>query len=266
MTKRAKPFFKRRGYQPPRQKKSIEYILEHGTLAEMRLAKEQKNALLRYHWAYYSELSQQRNAIQTELTKSLLIASRSNFPFKGWQRAVKLKYSIHPLSVVGSLNRSGRFNTGIDVSGEVPTFPALYLAEDKDTALQKTLGQSDPKQGLNPLQLALTSTQSMSFVSVSGELETVFDLTKSKNLGAFLKLLKGFEVSESLKRMAKEVGEPVPDTIKTVQMLQGSLLDPDWRAAPQRFNVPANSQIFGHLLYLAGIEAVLYPSKLNGKK
>lgn len=44
-----------------------------------------------------------------------------------------------------------------------------------------------------------------------------------------------------------------------------SLLMKNWRAFPMQFDVPANSQIFGHLVYLAGIEGIRYPSKRTGK-
>ena len=43
------------------------------------------------------------------------------------------------------------------------------------------------------------------------------------------------------------------------------MLTDDWRMAPQLFDVPSNSQIFGHLVMRAGIEGIVYPSKLTGK-
>jgi hypothetical protein len=38
---------------------------------------------------------------------------------------------------------------------------------------------------------------------------------------------------------------------------------PEWRINPSRYDVPANSQIFGHLIHSAGIEGILYPSKFT---
>jgi len=43
------------------------------------------------------------------------------------------------------------------------------------------------------------------------------------------------------------------------------LLSPDWRKKPSIYDIPANSQIFGHLIYTAGIDGILYPSKLTEK-
>ncbi len=39
----------------------------------------------------------------------------------------------------------------------------------------------------------------------------------------------------------------------------------DWRQQPSNYDVPSNSQIFGHLVYSSGIEGILYPSKLTRK-
>ena len=57
----------------------------------------------------------------------------------------------------------------------------------------------------------------------------------------------------------------IPLVIKTVSKLLESLLDPNWRVMPSNYDIPANSQIFGHICYTAGIEGILYPSKLTKK-
>src|ERR1035438_2162895 len=96
---------------------TVEYLLEQGTLQEMLEAKERSNALLKYHWDYYSELALQRSQIQEELKRSLIQACITNYKFSKWQRAVKWKYGLHPLSTVGSVTGIGqRFNTGVDVN------------------------------------------------------------------------------------------------------------------------------------------------------
>jgi hypothetical protein len=122
-------------------KRSVQYLLEAGTLADMQAAKQVTAELLKYQWNYYSELARQRNAIQDQIKQALIQTCISYEP-KKWQRAVKYKYGLHPLSTVGSLIFiGGRFNTGSGVNTEVPTFPGLYLAKDKDTSLQEHLGQ-----------------------------------------------------------------------------------------------------------------------------
>ncbi|WP_428412340.1 RES family NAD+ phosphorylase [Legionella sp.] len=44
----------------------------------------------------------------------------------------------------------------------------------------------------------------------------------------------------------------------------GTLLTHEWRQFPSNYDIPANSQIFGHIVHQAGIEGILYPSKLTG--
>lgn len=271
MTKRRNRTFyhKRRAVSKQRVPKlpGVPYLLEQGSLQDMRNAKSRTADELKYSWDYYSELALQRSQVQDELTQALIKSCTSNYQFKGWQRAVKWKYSRHPLSAVGSLTYiGGRFNTGVDVNSEVPTFPAIYLARDKDTALQETLGQTKMKNSrLTPRELALTDPQSEAIVSVSGVLEKVFDLSGSNSLKCFTDLIKNFHFSHGLKASAKNLGLSQPTVIKRPQELLNSLLKNDWRHEPSLYDVPANSQIFGYLVYQAGIEGILYPSKLTGK-
>lgn len=258
---------KRTGRLSSKKPPTVAYLLEQGTLQDMLMAKERTNTLLKYYWDYYSELAHQRNQIQDELKKALIQACISSYRFEKWQRAVKWKYGLHPLSSLGSLTNIGnRFNTGASVNSEVPSFPALYFACDKDTAIQETLGQIEVKNSqLNARELALTNPQSEVFVSVSGELEKVFDLRSADALKGFVDLIKGFELSDALKASAQSLGLSTPDAVQRPKQLFETLLDEDWRKIPMQFDVPANPQIFGHLIYQAGIEGILYPSKLTGK-
>lgn len=266
---------KKRPHRPKRNVKnpfpskptSVQHLLEHGTLQDMRKAKDKMALNLKYSWDYYSELAHQRSQIQEELKKALIKACISKYSFTKWQRAVKWKYGLHPLSTVGSLTFIGnRFNTGQDVNSEVPSFPALYLASDKDTALQETLGQIEEKGStLTARERALTNPQSEVIVSVSGELEKVFDLRTSASLNDFFDLIKDFTLSPTLKKTAKALGLIEPDTVQSLEQLSGTLLVENWRGPPAGFDVPANSQIFGHLIYNAGIEGILYPSQFTRK-
>lgn len=245
--------------------KNIQYLLETGTLAEMQAAKQKTEILLKYYWNFYSELARQRSLIQDEI-KSALIQKSTPYEFKNWQRAVKYKYGLHPLSTIGSLTHiGGRFNTGNNVNSEVPSFPGLYLAKNKDTALQEHLGQEATKSSskLNAREVALTNPASEVIVSVSGKLDKVFDLRDINNLNVFLHLIKSFTLSKELIALAKKLGEQKPETIRTKRILLNTLLDPQWRVMPSGYDIPSNSQIFGHLVYLAGIEGILYPSKFT---
>lgn len=262
-----------RRVRPNRQKPklpigSVQYLLESGTLVDMRAAKQVTAALVKYQWDYYSELAHQRNAIQDEIKKALIQTCIPYAPQK-WQRALKYKYSLHPLSTVGSLTFSGgRFNTGSEVNTEVPIFPGLYLAEDKDTALQEHLGQEPMPEGskLTAREIALTNPTSEAIVSVSGKLDKVFDLTISDSLKSFVELIKNFKISNELKVTARKLRVTSPGVIKTADKLCETLLCLDWQQLPSNYDVPSNSQIFGHLVYSSGIEGILYPSKFTEKK
>ena len=246
---------------------SVSHLLEVGTLESMRSAKQATSEYLKYYWKHYAELAGQRSSVKDPISQALTQTCIS-YPVEKMQRAVKFKYGLHPFSTMGSLVFiGGRFNTGAEVNSEVPSFPALYLAQDKDTALQEHLGQQANKQGnkLSPREAALTNPASETIVSVSGKLDKVFDLTKAKSLNAFVGLIKDFKLSKELIDLSKKLGIPEPRIIRTANDLLKNLLHPDWRQTPVNCDVPSNPQIFGHLVYSAGIEGVLYPSKFTRK-
>lgn len=246
-------------------KKPLQYLLDAGTSESIREIKRITDEQLKYHWDCYAELARQRNIIQDQI-KGALLQTCGGYEFSKWQRAVKYKYSLHPLSVVGSRTFiGGRFNTGSNVNTEVPTLSGLYLAQNKDTALQEHLGQETvPRNSkLTPREIALTNPASETIVSVSGKLDRVFDLTVPGNLKPFVDLIKNFTLSNELKATANKLNVPTPGIIKTAHQLRAALLCHDWRAFPSRYDVPSNSQIFGHLVYSSSIEGILYPSKLT---
>jgi hypothetical protein len=140
------------------------------------------------------------------------------------------------------------------------------VAASKETALQEALGQSDKESVLTALERALTHPQSETIVSVSGRIDRIFDLRRPESLEQFVKIIKHFTLSKSLLELAKSLGETPPIMIQNTDQLLKSLLDPDWRMWPARYDIPSNPQVFGHLLYLAQIEGVIYPSKFMGKE
>jgi hypothetical protein len=220
----------------------------------------------KFNWQLYAELASQRNKIQEEL-RSALLSKSIPYSATGFQRAVKYKYGLHPLSTLGSIiDIGGRFNIGQQVNQEFISFSALYLAQDKDTALQEHLGQEiNTRPGLTPREIALTNPRSEVIVSVSVSLDKAFDLTNLPNLTPFVNLIKNFKLSNELMGFAKKLQIPQM-LITTNNLLRASLLEHDWRRSSRLFDLPSNSQVFGHLLYLAGIEGIIYNSKLTGKK
>ena len=162
----------RRTTPPPKFPSAI--ILESGTLAQLQADKDYSQRLCAYHWGIYSELAIQRSQIANQISAALSKGTIENYQFDNWQRVVKYKYSLMPLSTSGSLKSGGgRFNIGDIDSNRFPMFPALYLAANKETGLQEVLGQEANLNGLTPIEIALTNSQSISLLSVSGNLESV---------------------------------------------------------------------------------------------
>ncbi len=120
----------------------IDETLDSFTLKKLKEQAKNIANLHRYHRYFYEELAEQREKHFSELQEALLEKSTRGYEIKNWYRAVRLKYWEHPLSAVGSLKISGRFNFGRDINQSTPAFPALYIAENQTTALSETLGQN----------------------------------------------------------------------------------------------------------------------------
>ncbi|MBN20374.1 MAG: hypothetical protein CL678_03725 [Bdellovibrionaceae bacterium] len=245
-----------------------EIVLEQLSLGEMRANKKRVKEVLDYYWKFYSELAGQRKNIQDELLSILSRDAIGPVEEKDWQRANKIKYSLHPLCVVGSLNSptGGRFNISKKLNEiNFPSFPALYAAEDRETAEFELLCQDNSEAELSNYDFALTKKQSISVSRISFKLDKCFDLRETKKLKRFVNKIKGFTISPDLKKMAKQLGLDTPGMVTLPSQLKETLLTPDWRDWPMQFDVPANPQIFGQLLTAAGIQGILYPSKMTGR-
>lgn len=249
-------------------KTSVSYLLEQGTLTEMRRNKKIIEVLLKYYWDLHHDLAYQRKLIESDLISALNEDCIPDYEFKNWQRTVKYKYSDHPLSTLGSLlPPGGRFNIGEINTTSFTPFPGLYIAKDKGTALQETLCPEsvEDKNALTSLELALTDKKSISIVSVSGILERVFDLRNDNSLKKFASLIKNFKISPSVIKLADKCNMKRPNTIKTKKELFNSMMQDDWRLFPMQYDIPANSQIFGQIVHTAKIDGVLYCSCVTGK-
>lgn len=215
-----------------------------------------------------NELAYQRSEIIDKLQLALIEKSVKSYDFDGWQRAVKYKYSLNPLSMEGSVtDAGGRFNIGAIDTTKFPMFPALYVAKEKETAIEELLAQkSDTKtQGMDPLEVALTKKDSITIVAVRGLLDQIFDLYDSENLRPFFRLIKTLKLSRKLIASSKKLKQTCR-LVKSIGELTYSLLAPTWRQYPQLVDIPANSQIFGQIVLAAGIQGILYPSKFSSKK
>lgn len=239
-------------------------VLDYGLLADIPRFKALFEQKAKFHWEFYSELALLRSKIYDSLKSSLREPAKS-FDFTGWQRAVKYKYSLSPLSTRGSLvDPGGRFNIGEIDSARFPIFSALYLASDKRTALTELLGREGPENSLSAEELALTKPTSITIISVSGRMESVLDVRDGKNLTRFVALIKDFKVSSKLVLNARKLGLQLK-LVRAASELVKELASPRWREWPMAFDVPGAPQIFGRIVFDAGIEGILYESALTSK-
>jgi len=244
------------------------FLLDQFSIKDLDQWEEQKEKILRYHWDLYSALAYERKKISDQLHLALLEGACKPYEFEGWQRQVRYKYALTPLSPKGSLfEPGGRFNIPQMNLEQIPSFPALYIAEDKETVLQEAGQHLDSKipKGLSALDLSLIRKDSISIVSVHGELQSIIDLGKLKRLKPFLDLIKNFSIPKNVLQTAKKLGIKPPGVVKNLKVLGEQLLEPNWRSACMQLDVPANCQIFGQLVSSAGIEGILYPSKFTRK-
>lgn len=236
---------------------------------EVRRHADSQSAIREYYWLYFWEIAHQISVAHHDLTQAL--ASRTaRFTFENWCRIVDYQHSNQPLSARGSVlnDPGGRFNIGTLDTYRFQPFPVLYLGESFAIAYKEKFGQTQPRKpssrlgGLSENELALVSGQSFSEVSVEGEIREVLDINKPTSLSAMTDLVKGFRLSPALRAKAKQLGLAVPCWITSTSALQ-LLLAPNWRTLPQLVDVPAPSQVFGQIARAAGIEGILYGSKMS---
>lgn len=259
-------------WHPPRrrifQQSPEPFQLDSFSEREVKAWKENTDKFIKYHWDFYSCLAYQRTQIQDKIKDTLLGAAEETYVFNNWQRAVKYRYSLIPLSPEGSLvDPGGRFNIGrINPYQHVP-FPGLYVGEDKSTSIQESLSQQiTPGTEEASLDFALTNSESISLISLSGCLGTYIDLNKPERLTKFVNLIKNFKIPNSLFKIAKELKLSPPGLVRSSNKLMKCLMEPNWRGAPMLADIPSGSQIFGQLVHGSGIEGILYRSKFNDKK
>jgi RES domain len=231
----------------------------------LRRRSELNRRFLAYHTQYHVELALQRREKKVEIAEALSRSCLSPFPFSRWQRTIRWRYSDHPLCTIGSLALGGRFNIGTNIDPALfPPFSAFYAAADKTTALQEALGQEAADAKLDAEELALADPASVLTFSISGRLDHVLDLRDPASLRDFVRVIKNFKLSPALRKLGSGLPVVPPSVIQTVKALKDSLLTPHWRHVQTLCEIPANGQIFGQIVAQAGIEGILYPSKLSG--
>ena len=240
--------------------------LESGTIESLRLQLARGEDIRAFAAAYFGSFASQRAEIRDKLTRVLAEVAEPR-EISRWQRAIRLKHTLTPLSARGSvLNRvGGRFNFGRIDERRFSAFPALYLASDRATALQERLGESRGTPRLTPLELALQDTTSISVVSISGRVEITLDISKNKHLQPFLEETRDFTVPQELATWAERLGLNPPSVAQSIEDLRREIQNPNWRQVPAAFGHPSNSQVFGELAMAAGIEAIVFPSSKSNQ-
>src|SRR6185295_7987528 len=140
-----------------------------------------KDKFLRFYWDYHQNLAYQRIKFLEGIKNALIDASEGPFHFSQWQRILRYKYSLEPLSVDGSMmDPGGRFNIGDINPDQFNPFPSIYLASKKATALQEALCQKIfPGNEEQSFAFALAESSSFVNISISGSLKSVINLNHS---------------------------------------------------------------------------------------
>jgi len=236
--------------------------LEKFTTADLRTWQRQSENLEKYHVQLYYHLEGLRSLHQVQLSEALSEAKLAELVLDDWVRILDYQYSLEPLSTAGSLIRGGRFNIGNDLDpAKFPTFPALYLAEDYQTAYEEKFGTVPPTElGIEGHEFALRQPYSFSAVKILGKAFNLFDLRSASSLRKFVEIISNFEMPSELKELARSVGIRGPLLVTKPGELKNSLLAHNWRMYPAQYEIPANSQAFGRLMLKSGFDGVIYPS------
>lgn len=261
-------FFKSKTKTPPvpkkfKQTQRTQFLLDAFSANDIEAWEARHQELYEYFWKEYSHYSHLRST-RSDALKNALLESCETFEFQNFYRCITFEYSSAPLSSAGSrISASGgRYNIGLISQDKFPSFAALYLGENEETAFrEKFQVRADKNPIFDSGDFALRKKSSYSFLRVEGILDQVLDVTKSANLKSFLKQIRKIKVNEELEERAQQLGLKPPDSIRTMKKLMDALQDPDWASNPTLLDIPASSQIFGLIAKSAGIQGVLYSSK-----
>lgn len=218
------------------------------------------------HDVLFFALEPERRRLRSELLASLSAQLPVAITLERWVRIVTYQYGDAPLSSAGSLHGvGGRFNMGIDVDESTLTpWPALYLAEDFETAYREKFGLPSDQltQGLTPQELALEQGVSHSTVFVHGALNKLFDVKDLRSLAALARVLARIKMPERARKLMKKL-QIAPHGLmmaNTPQRIHDTVTKHNWRVWPVQFGLPSPSHILADLVREAGFEGILYQS------
>jgi hypothetical protein len=239
----------------------------HASLAQWKAAGKNFDDLS--HELYFG-LERYRTEHVHELIEAIRARFGSPFQFEGWARIVSYRHTLEPLSTVGTLKSGGRFNIGSALNPAVsPPFPALYIAEDLETAFRERFGIERTARvgGLTAEELTLLKPDSFTHVEICGRVESILDVGDLEALRPFAEVISKFRMPGVVPKLSRRLQlKRPPGLVRSAAMLQRQLLDPNWRLQPTQHDLPSNSQIFGRIAAAAGVHALLFPSSKNSPK
>lgn len=245
-------------------------LLEQFSRASLSQWKVAGRNLTALNSALFFGLESQRAENANALVDAVRLGVTGPFAFQDWARIVDWRYSTAPLSMAGSVHGDGgRFNIGSTLNpAAYSPFPALYLAEDFETAYRErfALNRTGTVGGLTAEELALRRPTSFTHVKLQGSVDSIIDIGNPETLKAIATVIAKFKIPHNVLSMARALSLRPLGLIRTTAGLQHQLLHPNWRVQPSQFDLPANSQIFGRLCVAAGVHGILYPSAKNSSK
>ena len=161
-----------------------------------------------FYFDEYNFYFNEREKIKEKITFALN-AKTTHYSVKNWFRLTNTKYASHPLHCKGSIENvsGGRFNIGSINPNRFPVFPALYLANGKETCIKEVY------EGMEPF---FATKRGDSFFLISGYINIVLDITQKGSLNKFLKVIKRIIPSEEVKKRAKKLKLPPPESMQNV--------------------------------------------------
>lgn len=217
-------------------------------------------------------LEPERRRLRPELLAALEDCTGEPLTLERWVRVVSYPVSLNPLSSAGSLRAyGGRFNAGTDLEpGTLDPWPALYLAEDFETAFREKFQMSSEAltEGLRPQELALGPQGSHVTVTVKGCLMRVFDMTSATVLEPLARVLRRIKMPSRASQLKKKLQIPnhALMMMQTGKQLHDVMFKRNWRVLPVQFDLPAQSQTVAELIRAAGFEGILYQSTMGPGK
>jgi RES domain-containing protein len=245
------------------------FVLDTFTARDLTIWEKQQQKLADFSSSVHHYLSEERLKV-FDAIKLALNASTQSFELSSWHRVVDFQYCMHPLSALGSRLDfiGGRFNVGQIDPMRFPAFPALYLAEDFETAFREKFNAEKDRltEGLSTQELALADTRSLASVLASGKLDRIIDITEKESLQPFVDVIKKIKFTRQLRQRARQLKVSLPKLIRDSGLLCDALHHSRWKQTPALVGLPSTPQMFGQLCFFSGIEAVVYSSSKGDKR